>query len=206
MKPKLTIHGREIPLRVPKAQFADRNLTECRGNSERAYVSQGIDFFFSGDIPKATESLMHALSINPNNAEACLYMGRIAKCNGSTAAISYFTQAIATDRMNSEAYMERGLALLERRSGSAKDALDAKADFETALALNPHEARAHYYIGMCRHRMMEYSEALKSFETYSDLEPVDVEAAQFLEKYRTMTRYYMHYTATAQRWAPKIPN
>jgi len=197
MKFKLTIHGQEVPSREPKAmaQFANRSLTDNLGRAERSYVSEGIDAYFKGETDRAIEKLMSALNINPRNAEACLYMARVCKMKNAPAiAIGYFDRAVEADPNNSEARIERGLAVLEKRSGLWSDASNALADFSTAFILNSNEVRALYYMGVCKHRMWDYGDALALFERYSELAPIDILAARELEIYREKTRTFGHYS------------
>ena len=205
MKPKLTIYSREVPSREPRVDFSGRDMSEGLAGAERAHLSAGVESLTKGNIPDAIESFLKVLNINQKNPEACLFMGILCKrMRDYNDAIRYLDQAIKSDPANSEAYMERGLAILEKRSGLWTDANAALVDFSSAFLLNPNEVRALYFMGVCKHRMMDYTDALALFERYGELVPVDILAARELEIYRCKTRYLMHYSEMSMLYGRNI--
>jgi tetratricopeptide (TPR) repeat protein len=180
--------------------FSGRNMTDGLRAAEGYFLGEAMLQYADGKLAKAMENFRNALHINPGNPQTHFYLGRACRrMNRADDAIAHLSDAIRLDPANAEAYKERGLARLQKRSGLWSDANAALGDFALALDHNSKDYSTFYYMAICRDRMWDWDVALSLLETYCELVPYDVKAAKELDIYRYQLEHMMQYHDRAQR-------
>ncbi len=99
---------------------------------DKAHAWRGRVYFEMQDYQKARQDLEKALSLNPDNADAQLFMGNLFSRNEDEEAINYYSRAIILNENNAEALYRRGAEYLHRGRNNL-----ARQDLEKVLELNP---------------------------------------------------------------------
>jgi tetratricopeptide (TPR) repeat protein len=101
--------------------------------------------------------------LEPHSAIHYLNAGRLFEARGKTdVAVNYLRKSIEMDERLHEAHHELGMILYR-----TKHAMEAKAEFESAIKWNPDDYEAFFYIGKILKEMSDYTAALLAFEKAS---------------------------------------
>jgi len=107
-------------------------LTSDPGLLAQIYQNLGAAYRALGEDPQARESFMHALRLNPNQSNAWLGLGLLArKVGNTTEAVSDLSRSLEL-QPTAQAYFELGQTLAQ--SGRVPEALDS---YRRALQLAP---------------------------------------------------------------------
>lgn len=107
-------------------------LTSDPGLLAQTYANLGAAYRAIGEDAQARESLMHALRLNPNQANAWLGLGLLARKEGNiTEAVGDLSRSLGL-QPTAQGYFELGQTL--RQSGRVPEALDS---YRRALQLAP---------------------------------------------------------------------
>lgn len=124
------------------------------------------------DMNKATQAYETILSIEPNNARACLAVGvLLAKRRQFQKALPYLERACQNAPESFEAFSNYGNCL--REVGLLEPALNA---LQRAQSLNPEDATTHQNLGMLYGRLNQPTKAIEHFEASLHCMPMNAEA------------------------------
>jgi hypothetical protein len=160
-----TIKRNEFELR-----FAPRDVSLLNELGKARFVAE--------QIPAALEAFQRIVDVEPANAEAHYYLGRIHSFNGDhSAAIAELQTALAHDPKFYQSYNELGLALMNRGDlGAAADA------FEQSLKIQPDDAPVLNNLGIVRFKQDRPREAMEQFRKAIKSDPSYRPAADNLRR------------------------
>lgn len=148
----------------------------------RAYHNMGIIYIKTSRFTKAEKSFLRALALSQNNdrEKALNY-----KCLGDTylrleelpKARQFYQLALSLRPGMVEVYLELAKYYTAKRQYPL-----AIPQWETAVALSPQDAQAHFTLGQCYFLTGEREKAGKSLQQCLQIKPDLIQARRFLEK------------------------
>lgn len=135
-------------------------------------------------LPPATPELMalrqHVAS-HPDDAEAWLALARLALDQQRLEeSLDGFRRALALGKSTPELYADYGRALILFHDGDVSD--DTKAVFEKALALNPKEPTARFFLALARAQQGDLAGAITDWVALEKDSPADAPYRQSLSE------------------------
>jgi tetratricopeptide (TPR) repeat protein len=125
-----------------------------------------------GKMDEAAAEFREALQVDPELAEAHVYLGTILGHQGKLEeAVGEFREAIRIDPALSEAHAYLGKVL-----GHQGKLREAATSLRKAVRLNPDSALAHYNLGITEGTQGDLEKATSEFRAVVRLKPNDVEA------------------------------
>ncbi len=160
----------ETLLQSGRLRFAQSNLTAAEDlffrfvnaapNDARGYYQIAVLALAKGDYRKADSASAVALSHRPDYAEALVMQGRLLTMKGQTAeARVALERACKLKPEDAEGHFELG-ALFDGQ----KLYMQAVAQFERVVAINPRDARAWDYLGLNREPLAQVELAGAAFK------------------------------------------
>jgi tetratricopeptide (TPR) repeat protein len=181
-----------------------------------ANLQTGVDFYHTQRYQQAEQEFRGLTGTEPGNADAHFYLGmtlieqnkveeaRAEFQKANEASLSADKQKVAQARLqmaeqqmdqalgtldeaaamssdNPEIYFNRGLVRANRQDFPA-----AVQDFEKTLALAPHDARAHYYVGMAYNRTGRPDKMVEHFQIFLKQAPDSPDAPKVRSLLRTV--------------------
>ena len=142
---------------VPKAKAAAERAVQIDGNLSSAYAQLGMLAAWYDWEPLAAErNLLRALELDPDNAEAHLYLGHLRSNEGRhEEAMKESERALALEPYNTRFHALTGQFLLH--AGRTDDAL---AQLKQTLALDPNHVLAHVFSSAAYSEKAMYPEAI----------------------------------------------
>lgn len=153
---------------IDESSWTVRPMTPLEADTARAGVLVSV-----GRFTDARTLLDSILKQDPNNAQACEEMGKLAlRQNDRDEALKWFSQAVKFD---SKSYLAHYYFAAMSMSTGDSDSKQVEASLRQAIALNPNFAPAYgqlaMYYGM-RHEQMD--EALKLITRAVQLDPANI--------------------------------
>ncbi len=138
---------------------------EIHNNLGRAHLR-------GGQVEEAQAEFRKALALDPNNADALLNLGSLARLHGNTAeAERYVEQALRVNPNSAAALAE--LAELKRERGEVDESIRLYGE---ALALDDSHPAVYLGLGDSLQRAGQYPEAEAAFQRVLELDPDSFEA------------------------------
>jgi tetratricopeptide (TPR) repeat protein len=134
-----------------------KELTQLMGNQVQLYLDIALDYINAGQWDGATDLLMRLCSDNQKNVYPLVMyaLAYIAERNGDDAQASQLYKRAAQ--------MPPDFCFPVR--------LEEMVILRHALLANPHDARAHYYLGNLLYDKRRYAEAIEHWQASTELEP-----------------------------------
>src|SRR5256714_2069841 len=150
----------------------------------QALVDEGKELYKNDEDQEAFKNFIQAVALDPNNAEAHLWLGR---------SYGAFEQKVDTD----ESY-KKAIELYKKRvqaNANDEDAFfnlgeaysflhldeEATRNYRQATKLKPDDEEAWYRLGVAETKLAQYPEAISAFQKALDLKPEDSRATDELE-------------------------
>lgn len=131
----------------------------------------GRCYFETEDFVDAVATLRQAASQIPQSPEVHFFLGSaLGRAGNAADAVQELRIAIELDPKFEPAY--RALGIFRLQSGSRSE--DVREALETALRLNPNDARAHYWLGRYHQAGGDNEPARECFERARKLDPGDL--------------------------------
>jgi tetratricopeptide (TPR) repeat protein len=127
-----------------------------------ARVSEGLDFYKKGDLPKAEQAFEAAVHSAPDLAVAHNNLGLVLRHEGRLKeAVLQYQEALRLDSQYAEA--NHNLGLVYELTGRFDEAI---SHYRRALELNPSLAEAHYHLAAAFEREGDLEGAKKEYRSY----------------------------------------
>ena len=168
-----------------------KNTIAATGLSE-ALALKGNELLVQDMFPAAKNIFDEALKYNPKNAPAYFGLAEVlTEMDQETEAANNYELALSNDKELSEIYTPLGM--LYYRAGEI-----AKADerLTKAVAGNPNDAQATFYLGLVRYTQNRNEEALTLLRKASTLDATNAEAFFYLGE--TLSRLNKHQEAAVE--------
>ncbi len=141
-----------------------KQVLEQRMNSPEANHYMGRAYLKKGglDIQTAMKYLMRAVDLDPNRSDYHLYVAWAANESipvQMSVAIEHVDRALELDKMNADAYWQRGV--VERKRREVKTAIK---DLKKALELKPSRIEAHAALAECYEDSNDVASALAEWQ------------------------------------------
>lgn len=132
-----------------------------------ALFGLGQASYFAERDKDCKDALNRILDIDPNNAGANLYLGKLYFANDIySKAVVYFEKAVAADSESYDSLLDYGMCLKMLRRYD-----EAKAAWNKAIALNPKYFLAYAYMaGLCD-ELNEYAAAIENYKKVTETNP-----------------------------------
>ena len=179
-------------------------LTACGGARARftSHLHRGQEYLAAGNLDKASVEFRNAAQIEPKNAEALYYNGRVAEArNDIRSAFSYYQAAVEANPRYPAARAGVGKILV--LSGSAKRAMDEVAP---GLAEHPDDVDLLAVRAAARHQLKEDEAALVDAERAAQLGPTNENAVSVLAALYTDTKQYSRAISLLQAAVAHAPD
>ncbi|PWJ44051.1 tetratricopeptide repeat protein [Sediminitomix flava] len=145
------------------------------------YLAKGASLFSLHEYNKALGCFDKALALDSTNYKPFFNIGNIHRVNNNPkAAFDAYTKAIQLNSEVSDIYLNRALSAVDL--GENKQAI---IDFNQAQVLNPKDLRVLYYKGKTQMALMQFKEAINSFDAYLNLDKTNPEVYYFLAGCKT---------------------
>jgi len=151
------------------------SLALAAGPLLAASLQTGVDFYRTQRYQQAEQEFRGLTGSEPGNADAHFYLGM------TLVELNRLDEAAAMSSESPEVYFNRGLVRANRQDFPA-----AVQDFEKALALAPHDARAHYYAGMAYNRTGRPDKMVEHFQIFLKQAPDSPDAPKVRSLLRTV--------------------
>jgi len=149
--------------------------TQRYPQSAKLRVGMGVAFYFLGQYDKAVESLCQAADLDPADARALEFLGKMYDISGQYAAevtkrLAHFVQS---HPLNANANYYYALSLRKRifSAESTSRSGDVEKYLLTAVALNPGWAEPHFELGLLYEDAAQNVKAIQEFEAAIGLRP-----------------------------------
>jgi len=164
-------------LRYELATIYERKAQKAKDKAERKTL-----------LDKAVKHCKAAADSDGYNVKYLLKLADLYSKQGKIKAMRAYERVLEFDENNAEAYLGRGMFMLNYAFGARKFLLyrpeDIMADLKKALELNPKSSDAHYAMGVVYDRMGLTSKAMAEFEKTVELDEKNSKAYLYLaEKY-----------------------
>ncbi len=168
--------------RYQQAEQEFRSLTDAEPENANAHFYLGMTLVELDRLEEARTEFQKAneASLSPDRqkvAEARLQMGQ----QQMDQALAALDEAAGASSDNPEIYFNRGLVNANRQNFPA-----AVQDFEKTLALDPHYATAHYYVGMAYNRTGRPDKMVEHFQIFLKQAPDSPDAPKVRSLLRTV--------------------
>lgn len=141
-----------------------------------AYALAGKAAARMGDYDTAMKRLNRALELDPDNEDACFYLGNIMQERGELlAAVEYFRKSLQANPGKVEAYTNCGATLY--MLGRVDEAIDL---LRRAVVINPNYTDAHNTLGLILYEQGELNEAAEQFVMVLRRQPGHQTASKYL--------------------------
>jgi tetratricopeptide (TPR) repeat protein len=163
-------------------------LGGCGGSRARfeSHLHRGQEYLASGNLDKAGVEFRNAAQIEPKNAEALYFNGRIAEARNNIREAFAFYQA-AIDVNPGYAVARAGVGKMLVFGGAAKRALDV---INPGLAEHPDDVDLLAVRAAARHQLREHEAALADAERAVQLGPTNENALSVLAALYTDAKEY----------------
>lgn len=153
--------------RYPEAAAAFSEAIRIAPNDSDALLGRGEAFINQGAHSLASVDIQRVLALEPNNARAHYFSGRIADASAANdAAIAAYSEALRLDPEMLAGYLSRALALIE--AGRHDEALN---DANVAVRLDPQSS--YWARGIVHFRRREFDLAKSNLEAAIAADPDD---------------------------------
>ena len=162
------------------------NLKDSEQNKRNAQslVDQGKELYKNDEDEQALNSFKQAVALDPNNAEAHLWLGRsygafeqkVDADESYKKAIELYKKRVQADANDADAFFNLG----EAYSFLHLDE-EAARNYRQATRLKTDDEEAWYRLGMAETKLAQYPEAISAFQKALDLKPDDSRATEGLE-------------------------
>lgn len=133
----------------------------------RLYSIRGRAHEQKGHEDEALNDLQHAITVNPDDKDAQLALGRIyRKRKNLDLAATHYGKAAAADVQLGEAHLGLASVLIDKRDFEA-----AREPVERVAAGMSRSAQAQYLLGALREQQQQYDDAVKAFQQAATLDP-----------------------------------
>jgi cytochrome c-type biogenesis protein CcmH len=157
-------------LKSPDQKTANQNTTAAAttGDGGTAPGDKALD-----DVDTSINNLAKKLESDPNNGEGFRFLGWSYLNTGKAAeAKAAYLKAVALLPKRADAHAGLGESMVILASD--KVGADAKAEFDTALRLDPKEPRARYFLGLYQSQNGEERQALETWIALSNASSADM--------------------------------
>src|ERR1044071_9293634 len=150
----------------------------------QSLVDQGKELYKNDQDDQALKVFKQAVALDPNNAEAHLWLGRsygafeqkVDADESYKKAIELYKKRVQADANDADAFFNLG----EAYSFIHLDE-EAARNYREATRLKPDDEEAWYRLGMAETKLAQYPEAISAFQKALDLKPDDSRATEGLE-------------------------
>jgi len=145
-------------------------------------------------LAKALEHCKAAVNSDASNVKYLLQLANVYSKQGNMKAMRVYGQILESDENNAEAYLGRGLFMLNYAVGPRKSLIygpeSIRDDMKKAIELNPKSPEAHYAMGIVYDRMGMIDKAMAEFKKTVKLDKKNSKAYLYLaEKYANSEQY-----------------
>ena len=163
--------------------FNPNDPQQAKRNAQ-SLVEQGKELYTNNEDEQALKVFKQAVALDPNNAEANLWLGRsygaleqkVDADESYKKAIELYKKRVQADANDADAFFNLG-------EGYSFLHLDEEAarNYRQATKVKPDEEEAWYRLGMAETKLAQYPEAISAFQKALDLKPDDSRATEGLE-------------------------
>ena len=150
----------------------EKRQSQQKREEAKKTVDMAVSQLTKGNGEEAIKTLNSAIEMNPDSAEAHMYLGVALASKGSVAeGIAALNRALVLEPASTRAHHNLGTVLMQSGQIPA-----ARREFEKVLELDPYFSEAHNNLGLILSQDGQMEKAIDHFRIASELNPEYLEA------------------------------